>query len=33
MMADDDEDPILTGRNGMLQRRRRTRRKLFGKVA
>lgn len=33
-MADDkDEDPILTGRNGKLQRRRRTRRKLFGKVA
>ncbi|MGZ8420388.1 MAG: hypothetical protein ACXW27_13010 [Allosphingosinicella sp.] len=42
-MADDDvlrqaqddreEDPILTGRNGKLQRRRRTRRKLFGKTA
>jgi hypothetical protein len=34
MMADDkDEDPILTGRNGKPQRRRRTRRKLFGKIA
>jgi hypothetical protein len=33
MMADDDEDPILTGRNGKLQRRRRVRRKLFGKTA
>src|SRR5687767_12369952 len=30
---DRDEDPILTGRNGKLQRRRRRRRKLFGKVA
>jgi hypothetical protein len=33
MLEDDDEDPILTGRNGKPQRRRRTRRKLFGKVA
>ena len=33
-MADDtDEDPILTGRNGKPQRRRRTRRQLFGKTA
>ncbi|HLL29894.1 MAG TPA: hypothetical protein VK403_02750 [Allosphingosinicella sp.] len=30
---DRDEDPILTGRNGKLQRRRRKRRKLFGKTA
>jgi hypothetical protein len=29
----DDEDPILTGRNGKPQRRRGTRRKLFGKTA
>jgi hypothetical protein len=28
-----DEDPILTGRNGKLQRRRGKRRKLFGKTA
>jgi hypothetical protein len=33
MSQDHDEDPILTGRNGKLQRRRRTRRKLFGKTA
>lgn len=32
-MSDNDEDPILTGRNGKLQRRRRERRKLFGKKA
>ena len=32
-MRDDDEDPILTGRNGKPQRRRRKRRKLFGKKA
>ncbi len=33
-MADDhDEDPILTGRNGKVQRRRRSRRRLFGKKA
>jgi hypothetical protein len=30
---DREEDPILTGRNGKVQRRRRIRRKLFGKVA
>jgi hypothetical protein len=30
---DDREDPILTGRNGKPQRRRRKRRKLFGKTA
>ncbi|HEX8225803.1 MAG TPA: hypothetical protein VF605_18505 [Allosphingosinicella sp.] len=29
----DDEDPILTGRNGKLQRRRAPRRRLFGKKA
>jgi hypothetical protein len=31
--ASDDEDPILTGRNGKLQRRRGRRRRLFGKKA
>ncbi len=30
---DREEDPILTGRNGKVQRRRRARRKLFGKTA
>ena len=33
MSQDHDEDPILTGRNGKLQRRRGRRRKLFGKRA
>jgi hypothetical protein len=32
-MKDNDEDPILTGRNGKPQRRRGRRRKLFGKIA
>ncbi|HET9640706.1 MAG TPA: hypothetical protein VFP12_16030 [Allosphingosinicella sp.] len=30
---DDRQDPILSGRNGKLQRRRRTRRRLFGRQA
>jgi hypothetical protein len=32
-MTDKDGDPILTGRNGKVQRRRGRRRKLFGKTA
>ena len=33
MSHDHEQDPIVTGRNGKLQRKRRTRRKTFGKKA